>query len=421
MLPETKKPDWVNIAKNIFLCENDEKWEKIRTERGPHPVLLLGRLLSVDPSHRCSAKQALESGFLMGFSEEPEMIDLSIDWYFTADGPSASPLALPYVLPLPVQRWTPEKRTEWIGSFLFPISRILECHTSRPVHTAVSLFHALPPSSEKDDLDPCPILVACLKIAARLDVSKDMFKQVCLMEIASSIRADEPSFVKEVVACEKFLISNIDSIIDCFRTTSWDWVQYLSAGRGHNFRCVAEYIVDIALMDSALSTEHNSQILGIACVIVAAQWLGIAEFSLVHLSLSVSVDAVQIAVSRCTNLLSEKRASIIVMNNGTTHKILQNFYRNRIPCTVPSVWQTSRTFIESIVGRRARGSPIRVTPPKPARLRLSTLQHAKDWAIQSLRRRRRSRSSTPLPSSRSKRLCMSPALTPRKSSESFNN
>ena len=397
-LPVFEKPDWVKIANSSFIntCTNLSFWERLRADRGPHALLFIAKVLDPDPKSRCTAQEALESAFLMGMGScenSTEEMNSSIDWFRSAKGEvehQKRPLApLLRLVPTPSSekaKWSKEARLEWIGSFLIPISRILECQSSRPVHVAVSIFHSLPFSTEPS----AALLVACLKVASRFDVSKDVFKQVSYSEISAC--SDPEICSSDILSSEQFILANMDKLIDCFRSTAWDWVEYLSFGCSLDLVCLAEYIADLALMDAPIADENSLQTIGIACFIVAAQWLGEEErINLVPLELSVSIDALQIAVSRCISLVSERRASIILLNNGATHAILQNLYRNKLPVTVPSVWKTSRTYIESVIGRRREMS----TPPKPMKLRLSTLQHAQEWAIESRRKKRGRRSSTP--------------------------
>ena len=404
-LPVAEKPDWIGIARaRDSHLPNPTIWQKIRFDRGPHALLLVAKLLEPDSSKRISAQQALESAFLLGFPDDPSALDYSIDW-FLASSPSPQNVS-PVCASQYAVIWSGESRMKWIGSFLFQISRILECQTSRPVHTAVSLFHALPKPADSSR-PAAALLAACLKICARFDSSKDMFKQISLSEISHS--SDPPIPVQDILQSELFVLSNIDAVTDTFRSSAWDWVEYLCYQQPENLRLLAEYVSDLALMDSTICDEHTMQTIGIAAFIVAAQWLGLSATNLESLHLEVSIDALQIAVSRCISLISDRRASIILMDNGNTHKILKHIYKNiQITATVPSAWQTSRSYIESIIGgqqQRVRASPLRHTPPKIVRLRHSTLQHAREWAIESRRKRRSRGSSTPLVSSRSKRVC----------------
>ena len=394
--PRFPVPDFAEIACN----DGDTYWHELKASHGAQVVLLLGKLLQPDPALRLSSDECLTSPFLLGKNETESDVAEAREWFKrnSVDSTAMTTLAGNVGQPVPGQMPDRQSTVGW----MFKISRLLECNSSRPVHVAIALFSTLGLSE-----DIAPSLIACLKMAQRFCVSKDMFKQISCSEIATACKQHVTE--ESIIRAEQTLLLRMDEIADCFTNSLIDSIETLLMPNCHTrLRYVAEYIADLCLFDDCVWGSADT--LAHACVVLAAQWL--TEDPMAHIAAlrDVPIDSLTIALSQCASVLTERRAELITADNGLVMKIIEWSYRLPdgswgIPKTTPTAWKTSRRYVESLVCPQGSNTPSRQTPPKPLLLRLSTIQHAKDWAVQS---RKRSRSSTPLPGLRTKRMCGTP-------------
>ena len=398
-------------------------WHTVVRNHGMHAVLLIGRMLAMDPATRVSISECLSSGFVMG--DRDGVDEDAFAWFrspvsgIQSRGNSQSDVSMACI------EWSRDTRLEWIGGWLYKISQVIDCMSSRPVHTAVAIFNCvkesmLTQSTCTDRTAVAVLLTACVKVASRFYVSKDMFKQVhCrLIEFACDHGVTETA----VIAVELQLLTKVKLFVHCFGSL-------LSDPADKPLRYLAEYITDLCLLDKAMSDEFSPSVTALAAVIVASQWNVVEGSPFARLAdpMGVSLDTVQMAVSKCVSLVTERRAKFMVFDNQSLMRIIESNYRlnsnSAIPPSVTSQWRTSRNYIQSILSPLLpvppEGTPctplgaqcaIRQTPPKQL-FRSSTLQHAHDWAIESRRRSRssvkkRSRSATPMPCLSVKRRCI---------------
>jgi hypothetical protein len=296
-----------------------------------------------------------------------------------------------------------------VGSFLFKLAKIIDCHSSHPVHVAVRLFSAT------DWDNPAMGLAACLKMATRFLYSRDTFKQVTSQEIAKATGLA----VSDLVQVERRIITSLmTEMIEFLDTTIIDYIASLVGSSP-----VANYLADLCLLDKDVFDSFPPHLLAGACCAVASQWTG--TDSLVLDRFLHSVESLQLCMARVISLVTDKRTSLYSLDNGIVMQIIEFNYRRNgkslIPSTLPSGgWNTSRSYVSSLLGNsetpalpQTPRQPLSETPAKPL-VRSSTIRHAQEWAIHSRRRSRvslvstakkRSRSATPAPMASAKRLC----------------
>ena len=374
--PILDPPNFEAIAKrpDFLLSESNSVWEKLKVVHGAQALLFVGTVLNPIPDKRPNALNCLSSPFVLGRSD---------DTWLTKDTPGTDSLGISGA-----NRVLLSSRLEYIGGWLFKLARLMDCQTSKPVHLAVDIFERLPTNH---DLSPFALLAACLKIAIRFGSSKDMFKQVNCSEIVSA--CNRAITEVEILSSEQFILNHLDQIADCFDSTLIDHQERVVGSSSTQICLVAQYIGDVCLMDNGLGRDHipvSDQ--AAACVVLACQWLG--ENPSPYVRGHRAVDSFQIAVSAHAQSVSEMTGKIALFDDGLLEKILHWNYKTIIPKARCPVWNTSRSYIESLMEPMRRASTAG-TPPKPLLLRRATIEHAEQWAIES-RRKKRSRSLTPV-------------------------
>ena len=377
----------------------DAIWTPIVLNHGVHAPNLLKAALRVNPAERPSAESCLSCPFVTGSLQDSLHAFSSNQNFFV---PQAPVTAVPTGL-------TTANHTEWVGSFLFKLAKIIDCPTSHPVHVAVRMFSA----TNWDN--PAVGLAACLKMATRFLFSKDTFKQVTSQEIAKATGLA----VSDLVQAERrILTSQMTEMIEFFDTTIIECIASLAASSP-----VANYLADLCLLDKDVFDFFPSHLLAAACCAVASQWT--ATDSLVLDRFSHTVESLQLCMARVISLVTDTRTTLYALENGLVMQIIEFNYRRNgkslIPSTLPSGgWNTSRSYVASLLGNsdtpalpQTPRQPLSETPAKPL-VRSSTIQHAQEWAIHSRRRSRvslvstakkRSRSATPAPIANTKRIC----------------
>ena len=385
--PRFPRPDFAGIARrpDFVLSESKSFWERIKIHHGPQALLFLGQLLNPIPEKRPTANACLASSFVLGTGSDLTVEEIESVVSLHTGRPSSS-VKIRY------------SRMDFIGGWLFRLSRLLDCTISKPIHLAVELFEGL---SRNRPVNEFALLAACLKISIRFITSKDMFKQVNCSEIVSAC-ADRSAISEQAIQeAEQFVINHIDSLVYHFDSTVIDVIEGIIASSkkiDQTIVYVSQYIADICLLDDHFPRSDiplSDQ--AVAYIIIACQWL--SKSSAVYLrDYDRSVDSLQVAVSACGQSFSETLPRIAIYDDGMLEKIIKWNYKSYLPKSNCPVWLTSRSYIESLLGtmdNTRRRSSIG-TPPKPLLLlRRSTIEHAAQWAIES-RRKKRHRSTTPI-------------------------
>ena len=401
--PKFDAPNILSIARrNDFMLSEASMWERIKINHGPQALLLVARLLSVIPSKRPSSEDSLRNHFVLGSGDDRKKVEETItNWFSVVSAPPT--ISRPDVFPRNL-RQVPG-RLDWIGGWMFKLARLMDCQTSRPVHMAACMYERLNGDVPKH-INPFALMVGCLKMSLRFLVSKDMFKQVACADIVAA--CGNSLCETDILSAERFLLNRIESLVDVFSDwTVIDRIELYTRETGpRTLTHLSQYIADLCLLDdsfSAIGMSINDYVA--ACTILAAQWLGLSDIK--HIVQMDNVDSVQVALSACAAVLSEKRSIIAAYDGGTLLRIIEWHYPpGTVPQNLPGKWQTSRSYLESLSYEKQKKTSL--TPPKPLLLRRSTIERVSQWEIES-RRRKRSLSLTPV---RSKRQCLSPFRRP---------
>lgn len=351
---------------------NSTSWSSAVKILGPIGSRFVAKLLSINPKNRPKISSCLYDPFLLGY----EMTDVAV-----SPPQSIIPPQRPSIPNRPMYHFVP---------FLIKATRLLQIPNNMVIHATLDMISDLPNES------PLSIL-ACLKLLSRFCVSRDMFKQVSIRELCTAMKSS---------TTENDLIeSEIDIVLS--NRFSIPFVDIIAQIAPREIYMLSHYVWDLCLLDeTTIMAPIWTQC--VAAVIVASQWAGTTERLLLNENFAVgSVDDVQIIVSRCVLLVSEKKSRIDTLANddGITQKLLEGVYRNHkgsvIPTDLPPRWETSRTYIANIL-QEARVVTVATTPINRRLLRSSTLQHAAEWMgrrrLSMTTGRKRSRSATPVAS-----------------------
>jgi hypothetical protein len=330
----------------------------------------VSRLLTINPKKRPKISSSLCDPYLLG--REPE---------FIPDSPISS--RRPILAP-PTPPYHSYSFCEWVP-LLVKAARVLQIPNNIVIHAALDIV-------AKEPIVNCSTILACLKLASRYCISRDMFKQVSCKELSTATpEVTDLSLIESEIAIitKKFVIPFTD---------------YIAQISPQPVYMLAHFVWDLCMIDSAVfAASVTTQC--VASVIVARQWLGNSDP--IHLDEHAdigSIDDVQILVSRCVSLVVERksRLSAIANDDGFVLKLMESVYRTQrgsvIPADYPSSWETSRTYIANLV-QESRTLGVSSTPENRRLLRSSTLQHAAEWMGRrrlSMTSRKRSRSATPI-------------------------
>ena len=404
--PRYPCPDMASIARRSnYLLSEQNMWERIKIHHGAFSLILVSDMLRVESDRRPSASECLTSPFVLGLPEDRRILEKVL----TRQGsPSARLDASPEIHAVIRESGRARvgiPRIEWVGGWLFKLARLMDVPTSKPVHVAVDLVEHLVAIMPRN-INIWGLMVGCLKLATRFISSKDMFKQVNCADIVLACNGSVSE--NDIIESERFAMNHIDGLTELFHASLIDRIEMITENKRVCY--LAQYIADLCLGDERFPVGPTET----ACVILACQWLDLdARSALLRERVRYPIDAVQISLSACASLLTERKSNIASFDDGNVLKVIEWNYRSLdgagsiVPQRSPDKWITSRSYLEDVfcsdrsVERRLSSYS---TPPKPLLLRRSTIEHVQEWAIES-RRRKRSLSLTPV---RVKRVCPSP-------------
>ena len=327
------------------------------------------RMLSINPKKRPKISSCLNDPYLLG--RDPEVIP-------------QSPERLRLIPLPPIPRSHMRPMCDWVP-LLIKAARILQIPNNMIIHSALDMIGNEPTVT-------CSSILACLKLASRYCVSRDMFKQVSCRDLSSATSA---------VTEADLIASEISIVRNNFAVPFTDYIAQIAPIAVY---MLAHFVWDLGMVDEAVSMAPIVTQC-VASVIVARQWLNNTDpIHLVEDADIGSVDDVQILVSKCVSLVLERKSRIctIAGDEGLVLNLMECVYRNQrgsvIPKDLPPVWETSRTYIANLLQESTRSS-VSSTPVNRRLLRSSTLQHAAEWMGRrrlSMTSRKRSRSATPL-------------------------
>ena len=345
-------------------------WSVAAQSMGPMGAKFVAKLLSINPKNRPKISSCLFDPFLLGY----EMTEVAVFPPRVMVAPTSQSVPI-----RPMCAWVP---------FLIKASRLLQIPNNMVIHATLDMVSENP---------SCESILAALKLVSRYCVSRDMYKQVSICELCTA--------VKKMTTQDELIASETNMVLT--NRFSVPFIDIISQIAPKQIYMLSHFVWDLCLLDETTSMA-SAWTQCVAAVIVARQWSGITELPLTltdELSIG-SVDDVQIIVSRCVLLVSERKSRIDALagDDGVTQKLLEAVYRNHkgsiISTNFPQTWETSRSYIANVL-QEARVETVATTPINRRLLRSSTLQHAAEWMgrrrLSMTTGRKRSRSATPVP------------------------